>query len=196
MAGTRRVESYLERLYWAVKAEDPNGLVTYVNYPTTEYLHLPFLDLVTFNVYLESQDQFDAYLARLHNIAGDRPLLMSEIGLDSFETERQLRRKRSSGNSGAPSHPVVQGPLYFRGLMSGTGPVPKSKIGHLASPPRSSSQTCSRNCSGGVHQVPCKGTPVGRRFLSSSVPLMAAALFLNAWRVCLDLSILITKSSW
>ena len=79
--GRERVESYLERLYWAVKAEDPNALVTYVNYPTTEYLHLPFLDLVTFNVYLESQDRLDAYLARLHNIAGDRPLLMSEIGL-------------------------------------------------------------------------------------------------------------------
>ena len=40
-------------LYWAVKAEDPEGLVTYVNYPTTEYLQLPFLDLVCFNVYLE-----------------------------------------------------------------------------------------------------------------------------------------------
>ena len=39
--GRERVESYLERLYWAVKAEDPNALVTYVNYPTTEYLHLP-----------------------------------------------------------------------------------------------------------------------------------------------------------
>ncbi|TMA68302.1 MAG: glycosyl transferase, partial [Deltaproteobacteria bacterium] len=82
--GRGQVESYLESLYWAVKAEDPNALVTYVNYPTTEYLHLPFLDLVTFNVYLESENQLDGYLARLHNIAGDRPLLMSEIGLDSL----------------------------------------------------------------------------------------------------------------
>jgi len=44
--------------------------VTYVNYPTTEYLRLPFLDFVCFNVYLESQDRFEAYLARLQNIAG------------------------------------------------------------------------------------------------------------------------------
>ena len=108
--GRERVESYLERLYWAVKAEDPNALVTYVNYPTTEYLHLPFLDLVTFNVYLESQDQFDAYLARLHNIAGDRPLLMSEIGLDSLRNgeatqaqalEWQLRSTFAPGCAGA-----------------------------------------------------------------------------------------------
>jgi GT2 family glycosyltransferase len=78
------VERYLERMYRVVKHEDPEGLVTYVNYPTTEYLRLPFLDLVCFNVYLETQDRFDAYLARLQNIAGDRPLLMSELGLDSL----------------------------------------------------------------------------------------------------------------
>ena len=82
--GHRRVEQYLERLYWAIKAEDADGLVTYVNYPTTEYLQLPFLDLVCFNVYLESQERHEAYLARLQNLAGDRPLLMSEIGLDSL----------------------------------------------------------------------------------------------------------------
>ena len=39
----------------AAKAEDPEGLVTYVNYPTTEYLQLPFVDFVSFNVYLEEQ---------------------------------------------------------------------------------------------------------------------------------------------
>src|SRR5437667_132830 len=82
--GRRAIERYLERLYRAVKAEDPDGLVTYVNYPTTEYLQLPFLDLVCFNVYLESQARFEAYLARLQNIAGDRPLLMSELGLDGL----------------------------------------------------------------------------------------------------------------
>ena len=82
--GRRRVERYLERLYWAIKAEDADGLVTYVNYPTTEYLELPFLDLLCFNVYLESQERLEAYLARLQNLAGDRPLLMSELGLDSL----------------------------------------------------------------------------------------------------------------
>src|SRR5256884_500927 len=82
--GRRKVERYLERLYRIVKEEDPEGLVTYVNYPTTEYLRLPFLDFVCFNVYLESQDRFEAYLARLQNIAGDRPLFMSELGLDAL----------------------------------------------------------------------------------------------------------------
>ncbi|MHC4828206.1 MAG: glycosyltransferase, partial [Planctomycetota bacterium] len=82
--GHRRVERVLERMYRVVKTEDPESLVTYVNYPTTEYLQLPFLDLVSFNVYLESQDRLEAYLARLQNIADDRPLLMSELGLDAM----------------------------------------------------------------------------------------------------------------
>jgi GT2 family glycosyltransferase len=81
--GHRRVECYLERLYLAAKAEDPDGLVTYVNYPSTEYLRLPFLDFIGFNVYLEDQERLAAYLARLQNIAGDRPLILAEIGLDS-----------------------------------------------------------------------------------------------------------------
>jgi O-antigen biosynthesis protein len=81
--GRRRIERYLERLYRAAKAEDPGGLVTYINYPSSEYLQLPFLDLVCFNVYLEERECLEAYLARLQNLAGDRPLIISEIGLDS-----------------------------------------------------------------------------------------------------------------
>ncbi len=81
--GHRRVERFLERLYRVAKAEDPEGLVTYVNYPSTEYLRLSFVDLVCFNVYLESQENLAAYLARLQNLAGDRPLVMAEMGLDS-----------------------------------------------------------------------------------------------------------------
>ena len=82
--GSPQIERYLQRLYSVVKEEDPAGLVTYVNYPTTEYLRLPFLDFACFNIYLESQDRYEAYLARLQNIVGDRPLVMSELGLDSL----------------------------------------------------------------------------------------------------------------
>jgi len=82
--GRRRVEHYLERLFRAAKAEDPTALVTYVNYPSTEYLHLPFLDFVCFNVFLENRAPLSAYLARLHHIAGERPLVLSEVGLDSL----------------------------------------------------------------------------------------------------------------
>jgi GT2 family glycosyltransferase len=108
--GARRVERFLRRLFEAAKEEDADGLVTYVNYPSTEYLQLPFLDLVCFNVFLEEEDALQAYLARLHNIAGDRPLLVTELGLDSvrhgpesqaLSVEWQLRAAYRGGCAGA-----------------------------------------------------------------------------------------------
>ena len=89
--GNKKIEKFLHRLYKEVKRVDPDGLVTYVNYPTTEYLHLPFLDFDCFNVYLETKEKLEAYLQRLHNLTGDRPLLLAEIGLDSMRngTDKQ-----------------------------------------------------------------------------------------------------------
>jgi O-antigen biosynthesis protein len=81
--GKARIERFIERLYLSAKAEDPEGLFTYVSYPSTEYLDLPFLDLSAFNVFLEDESKFEAYLSHLHNLSGDRPLLVSEVGLDS-----------------------------------------------------------------------------------------------------------------
>src|SRR4029077_15827103 len=57
--GRKRLERFIARLCRAVKAEDPQALCTYVNFPTTEFLELPFLDLFCFNLYLESQPQFE-----------------------------------------------------------------------------------------------------------------------------------------
>jgi glycosyltransferase involved in cell wall biosynthesis len=81
--GHQRIEKFLHTLYRVAKSEDPDALITYVSYPTTEYLQLPFLDFICFNVYLEAPEKLEAYLARLQNIAGEKPLLMAEIGLDS-----------------------------------------------------------------------------------------------------------------
>jgi GT2 family glycosyltransferase len=89
--GHRRIARYLRWLYAIVKEEDPQAIVTYVNYPTTEYLELPFLDLVSFNVYLETKSELQAYLARLQNVAGDRPLLLTELGLDSLRHGEQAQ---------------------------------------------------------------------------------------------------------
>lgn len=91
--GPRRVERFLERLYRVAKAEDPDGLVTYVNFPSTEYLRLPFMDFVSFNVYLEQQERLRAYLARLQNLAGDAPLVMAEIGLDSRRNGQEAQAR-------------------------------------------------------------------------------------------------------
>jgi GT2 family glycosyltransferase len=108
--GKHRIEKFLKRLYQIGKREDPCGLFTYVNFPTTEYLQLPFLDMVCFNVYLESRENLKKYLARLQNMADERPLLMAEIGLDSRSNgeaaqaqslDWQVRTTFESGCAGA-----------------------------------------------------------------------------------------------
>jgi O-antigen biosynthesis protein len=108
--GPRRIERYLRGLYRVVKREDPSALVTYVNYPTTEYLRLPFLDLMSFNVYLEQREKLEAYIARLQTLADERPLLLSELGLDSLRNGRdsqaraldwQIRSTFAAGAAGA-----------------------------------------------------------------------------------------------
>jgi len=82
--GRRRIEEWLRRLADISRDESPDTLVTYVSYPTTEYLELPFVDFHSFNVYLEVRERFSAYLARLHNLADERPLVMAELGVDSL----------------------------------------------------------------------------------------------------------------
>jgi GT2 family glycosyltransferase len=82
--GARRVERFLAELKDVVKQADPGGLVTYANYPPTEYLDLSFLDFATFNVYLHERETFRRYLFRLQNVVGDKPLLLGEIGMDTL----------------------------------------------------------------------------------------------------------------
>jgi glycosyltransferase involved in cell wall biosynthesis len=90
------IERFITRLYKLVKSEDEKALVTYVNYPTTEYLQLGFLDFLSFNVYLEEPEKLEPYLARLQNIAGDKPLVMAEMGLDSRRNGEQAQAESLS----------------------------------------------------------------------------------------------------
>ena len=81
--GAQRIEQFLRTLNDIVKEEAPHALTTYVSHPPTEYLTLPFLDVLSYNVYLEREPELRGYLARLQALAHDRPVLLSEIGLDS-----------------------------------------------------------------------------------------------------------------
>jgi len=81
--GARKVKRHLENLIDAGRSVDPDALFAYANYPSTEYLNPDNADFIAYNVYLEDQESFEKYLARLQNIAGDKPLLISEFGIDS-----------------------------------------------------------------------------------------------------------------
>src|SRR5262249_29184614 len=82
--GARRVERFLRELADVARQEDPLAPLTYANFPPTEYLDLSFLDFATFNVYLHDRETFRRYLFRLQNLVGDKPLLLGEIGMDTF----------------------------------------------------------------------------------------------------------------
>jgi GT2 family glycosyltransferase len=81
--GPLKVRHALEGLISLGRELAPHLLFAYANYPSTEYLEPENADFTAFNVYLEEEETFKAYLKRLHHIAGDRPLVISEFGLDS-----------------------------------------------------------------------------------------------------------------
>jgi glycosyltransferase involved in cell wall biosynthesis len=79
-----RVERFLRTLADEVKQTDPAALVSYANFPMTEYLDADRLDFVSFNVYLHRIEDLRRYLSRLQNLAGPRPLVLTEFGIDSL----------------------------------------------------------------------------------------------------------------
>src|ERR1700730_8839971 len=82
--GPQRVAGFLRELVGMIKSAEPGALVGYANFPSTEYLETEFTDFLAFNVYLLSEPEFRRYLSRLHSLAGDRPLVLTEFGIDSF----------------------------------------------------------------------------------------------------------------
>ncbi len=81
--GAVRVREALEDLIDLGRSVTPHILFAYANFPSTEYLEPANADFSAFNIYLENPEPYAAYLRRLQNIAGDRPLVISEFGLDS-----------------------------------------------------------------------------------------------------------------
>jgi GT2 family glycosyltransferase len=84
--GPQKVSQFLKQLYDTSKTIDPLSLVTYANYPPAEYLETDFIDFYSFNVYLHDAAAYHRYVARLHNVAGDRPLVLSEFGMDAIRS--------------------------------------------------------------------------------------------------------------
>jgi len=82
--GARRMEEFLNGLVRIVKEHDPLALTAYANFPPTEYLLPSEVDFYSYNVYLHRKRDLVGYLARLQNLAGDKPLILSEFGMDTI----------------------------------------------------------------------------------------------------------------
>ncbi len=89
--GPGRVRDFIEKLIRVARRHAPRLLVSYATYPSTEYLVPRNADFLAVNVYLESPSAFAACLARLQNLAGNKPLVITEFGLDvkAHGAERQ-----------------------------------------------------------------------------------------------------------
>jgi GT2 family glycosyltransferase len=88
-SGARRISAFLRDLVDVVREIDPDSLVGYANFPSTEYLETDFTDFLAFNVYLHREADLRRYLYRLHTLAGDRPLVLTEFGMDSLREGEQ-----------------------------------------------------------------------------------------------------------
>jgi len=92
----RRVRAFIEKLIETARRHAPQTLISYATYPSTGYLVPRNADFLAVNVYLETPEAFRACLSRLHNLAGNQPLLITEFGLDvaAHGPERQAESMR------------------------------------------------------------------------------------------------------
>ena len=111
--GAGRVREFLRDLVSCVKREHPQALVSYANFPSTEYLAIDFTDFVCFNVYLHDEAAFRRYVARLHNLSVDRPLVLTEFGVDSIREGREGQRRVLSWQMNTAFETGVAGTCVF-----------------------------------------------------------------------------------
>jgi glycosyltransferase involved in cell wall biosynthesis len=82
--GRKRVGRFVGELLDSVKQEAPECLVTYVNFPTTEFFDPASVDFYCFNLYVHDERKLGVYLDRLQHIAGNKPLILGEYGIDTI----------------------------------------------------------------------------------------------------------------
>jgi len=82
--GNHRVERFINELVHTVKENAPDCLATYVNYPTAEFLNPSNVDFYCYNVYVHNEQKLGKYLDRLQHIAGNKPLVLGEYGIDTL----------------------------------------------------------------------------------------------------------------
>jgi O-antigen biosynthesis protein len=112
--GPKRIERFVKSLVALVKQEHPGALVSYANFPSTEYLNVTeFCDFLCFNVYLHDETAFRRYVARLHNLCVTKPLVLTEFGADSLRSSEEEQRDILSWHVKAAFSAGVAGTFVF-----------------------------------------------------------------------------------
>ncbi|MFN0076386.1 MAG: glycosyltransferase [Prosthecobacter sp.] len=108
-----RVRDFIENLIDIAHQHAPQTLVSYATYPSTEYLVPRNADFLAVNVYLESREAFTACLARLQNLAGSKPLLITEFGLDVATHSPEKQAEVMRWQHGCLLHSGTAGGVWF-----------------------------------------------------------------------------------
>ena len=95
--GAEKVADFIDELVEISKEEAPDCLVTFANFPSTEYLQPRDVDFVTYNVYLHDENALRNYVVRLHHIAGEKPLVLGEYGIDTAQEGDEARQAEVVG---------------------------------------------------------------------------------------------------
>ncbi|HEU5320214.1 MAG TPA: glycosyltransferase, partial [Methylomirabilota bacterium] len=111
--GRARIARFLRTLVDQTRQVDPSALVAYANFPTTDYLETDFTDFLAFNVYLHREADFRRYLARLHSRAPDRPVVLTELGVDALREGREGQARLVSSLVHAAFAAGVAGTFVF-----------------------------------------------------------------------------------
>src|SRR6202140_2621014 len=111
--GAEAVRRFLKELVDLVRQAHPGALVSYANFPSTEYLTVDFTDFLCFNVYLHDETAFRRYIARLHNLAVDKPLVLTEFGTDSLRAGEEEQSRTLAWQVGAAFAAGVAGTFVF-----------------------------------------------------------------------------------
>ena len=111
--GADKIRAFLSSLVDSAREVDTGALLSYANFPSTEYLVTEFLDFLSFNVYLHREADFRRYLWHLHNLAGDRPLVLTEIGMDSIRQGTNTQAETLGWQVGAAFETGVAGTVIF-----------------------------------------------------------------------------------
>ncbi|HUR47226.1 MAG TPA: hypothetical protein VMZ27_15200, partial [Candidatus Saccharimonadales bacterium] len=83
-SGAQAISDFIDELADIARQIDPGCLCTFGNFPPTEFLRPRTIDFLSFNIYLHQQRTYENYCARLQMIAGEKPLLTGEFGIDSL----------------------------------------------------------------------------------------------------------------
>ena len=141
-----------------------------------------FADFYAFNVYLHDEPAYRRYVARLHNLAGDKPLVLSEFGMDAirsgeeYQAETLAWQVRTAFEMGAAGTVVF---TWTDDWFTGGYQITDWAFGlvHADRTPRQAYMAVQ-----GGYQAPCPPLPEEpRKSLWWCVPIMPSRRCATAW---------------